>query len=177
MLERIYVEIGNICNLACSFCPGTKRPPRQMTEREFERICSESAGRAKFIYLHVMGEPLLHPKLDELLSIAGKYGLKVCITTNGTLVKETMKTLLSHSGALHKISVSLHAPEGNGMTDSLEEYLEPITRLAKEAAELGIYTVFRLWNEDSEVAVGSSSAAKWILKTGYPVSAAPGQHR
>ena len=80
MLERIYVEIGNICNLACSFCPGTKRPPRQMTEREFERICSESAGRAKFIYLHVMGEPLLHPKLDELLSIAGKYGLKVCGT-------------------------------------------------------------------------------------------------
>jgi radical SAM protein with 4Fe4S-binding SPASM domain len=143
-----------------------------MTEREFERICSESAGRAKFIYLHVMGQPLLHPKLDELLSIAGKYGLKVCITTNGTLVKETMKTLLSHSGALHKISVSLHAPEGNGMTDSLEEYLEPITRLAKEAAELGIYTVFRLWNEDSEVAVGSSSAngrITEILKRSFPL--------
>ena len=43
MLDRAYVEITNICNLKCAFCPGTKRAPRTMTlsevEAVFEKLC------------------------------------------------------------------------------------------------------------------------------------------
>ena len=35
MLKKAYVEITNRCNLACSFCPKTKRAPRTMSAQEF----------------------------------------------------------------------------------------------------------------------------------------------
>ena len=30
MYSRVYIEITNICNMACSFCHGHHRPNRQM---------------------------------------------------------------------------------------------------------------------------------------------------
>ena len=69
MLERVYLEIGNICNLSCSFCTGTNRQKRQMNADEFAHICSEIKGKVKFVYFHVLGEPLLHKNLDEFIKI------------------------------------------------------------------------------------------------------------
>ena len=37
---KAYVEITNICNLSCAFCPKTKRAPRQMTPAEFELLAA-----------------------------------------------------------------------------------------------------------------------------------------
>ena len=116
MLKRAYIEITNICNLACSFCPGTKRPGRMMTAAEFCLLAEKLRGRVKYLYLHVMGEPLLHPELRGILSVAEELGFKVCITTNGTLLAKQEETLAA-APALHKISVSLHAMEGNGAED------------------------------------------------------------
>ncbi len=147
MLERIYVEIGNVCNLSCSFCHKTKREKRIMSADEFKLIVSKIKDKVKYVYLHVLGEPLLHKDLPEILQIAKDNNLKVCITTNGTLLKEKGE-LLINCGAVHKVSVSLHAPEGNG-EDKLQNYLEGVTAFSKAAAEKGIYVVFRLWNQDS----------------------------
>ena len=153
MIERLYVEIGNICNLSCSFCPKTKRKARQMTSAEFEEILKKSKGMVKYLYLHVMGEPLLHPELDKMLMLAKEYSMPVCITTNGTLLSKRGDVLLSHVDIIHKVSISLHAPEGNSMYD-LEEYLSSAANFASSASEAGIFTVFRLWNADSADAKG-----------------------
>ena len=40
-----------------------------------------------------MGEPLLHPRLAELLDIAGELGFRVCLVTNGTLLPRQLPTL------------------------------------------------------------------------------------
>ena len=97
MLERIYVEITNICNLSCSFCPKTSRKKRIMDEGEFEDICKKIEGKTKAIFLHVLGEPLLHPSLSAFLKIAQKHGLKVCITTNGTLLDKCGAIILENA--------------------------------------------------------------------------------
>lgn len=155
MLERVYIEIGNICNLNCSFCTGTIRPKRQMSTDEFSLVLRKIKPHTKYIYLHVMGEPLLHPRLDEFLRIAKEYSLPVCITTNGTLLSKKGKAILD-SDAVHKVSISLHAPEGNGIID-LNDYLRYAVGFSKEAAEKGIYTVFRLWNGNSDEGIGRNS--------------------
>ena len=36
--SRVYVEITNVCNRNCSFCPGTKRDKKLMSLEEFKLI-------------------------------------------------------------------------------------------------------------------------------------------
>ena len=86
MLKRAYIEITNICNLRCEFCPGTGREPRMMSADEFRTAAEKLRGSVKYLYFHVMGEPLLHDRLEEFLDIAGELGFRACLTTNGTLL-------------------------------------------------------------------------------------------
>ena len=144
MLKRAYVEITNACNLRCSFCPGTRRAERFMTAEEFRLLTEKLRGHVKYLYLHVMGEPLLHPDLGELLSISGEQGFRVCLTTNGTLLGRK-KDLLLGAPCLHKTSVSLHSMEGNG-AGPLEGYLSDVWDFAQTASEKGIICALRLWN-------------------------------
>ena len=70
MLDKIYLEITNVCNLDCSFCHKTSRQKRLMSEEEFNILTDKLCGRAKFLYFHLMGEPTLHPLLPRFIEIA-----------------------------------------------------------------------------------------------------------
>lgn len=59
--NKVYLEITNRCNLRCSFCPGTRRPPRTMSPTEFRLLAEKLRPATRYLYLHLMGEPLLHP--------------------------------------------------------------------------------------------------------------------
>ena len=147
MLKKAYVEITNVCNLSCTFCPKTKRTPRTMTAEEFSLVLDRLRDRVTYVYLHVMGEPLLHPQLAELMAAAKKRGMKICITTNGTLLRKRSGELLAARN-LHKLSVSLHSFEGNGRAVSEErEYLEEVWDFAVKASARGVIVALRLWNE------------------------------
>ena len=69
MFSRAYLEITNVCNLACAFCPGTTREKRFMTPEDFALLAKKLRPYTGYLYLHVMGEPLLHPQLTEILRI------------------------------------------------------------------------------------------------------------
>lgn len=144
MLKKVYLEISNICNLSCRFCPGTRREKRVMTPKEFELLASRIRPYTEYLYLHLMGEPLLHPQFGELLQTAARYGFKVVITTNGTLLPRRGELLLENA-AVHKINISLQSFEGSGGA-GLEEYLAACAEFAARAAERGKLCVLRLWN-------------------------------
>ena len=147
MLKKAYIEITNRCNLRCSFCPGTKRVPRTMTPAEFDLVLERLTGQVEYVYLHVMGEPLSHPQLAELLALAAARERKVCITTNGTLLARQTETLLA-ARTLHKVSISLHSFEGNdGAQERERQYLEEVWSFAARAAAQGVIAALRLWNE------------------------------
>ena len=143
MLKRVYVEITNICNLRCTFCPGTRREKRYMSPDTFRLLAEKLRPYVSYLYLHVMGEPLLHPRRSELLDIANALDFKVCLTTNGTLLSEQRDLLLSKPP--YKVSVSLHAMEGNGAGDLLP-YLTSVWDYVEPAASGGTICALRLWN-------------------------------
>ena len=142
--RKVYVEISNLCNLSCAFCPGTKRQKRAMNEAEFSSLLPKLRSYTEFLYFHLMGEPLCHPKLGRFLELAHNHGFKVILTTNGTLL-EKQHTLLLESPGLHKVNISLHAFEANDLSVPFEDYLAGCFRFGK-AAEGKKLVSYRLWN-------------------------------
>lgn len=144
MYNKVYVEITNICNMNCSFCHGHKRAPRQMSIDEFSLILGKLKEQTKYIYYHLMGEPLTHPQLPEFIKLAGERGYKSIITTNGTLLKKRGKELIT--AGVHKVNISLHSFE-DGTDEDYANYLYELAVFAKDAALKGTIVVFRLWNK------------------------------
>lgn len=145
MLRKVYLEISNICNLSCAFCPGTERKARRLSVEEFRLLAGKLRGHTEYLYFHLMGEPLLHPDLKELLEIAADLGFHVMITTNGTLLPEKGQILLD-ARAVHKVNLSLQSFEAN-IGGRLDEYLKGCVDFVKDAAARGILCEFRLWNQ------------------------------
>ena len=143
--QKVYLEISNICNLSCRFCPGTRRKPKIMNEAEFSVLLPRLRPWTDFLYFHLMGEPLCHPLLADYLKLAGEHGFRVILTTNGTLLQKQQTILLS-SPALHKVNISLHAFEANDLSDPFEDYLQQCFAFGK-AAEGKKIIIFRLWNQ------------------------------
>ena len=168
MFKRAYVEITNVCNLRCSFCPGTTRAPRTMTTDEFRVLAEKLRPYTDYLYFHVMGEPLLHPDLPALLQIAADLGFRVCLTTNGTLLGKRAETL-RNAPALHKVSISLHSFEGNGGTD-LTDYLETVWAFCRNA---GCIVSLRLWNAGGENRRNGEIKAFFSRKLGLDVQDLP----
>ncbi|SFL59237.1 radical SAM/SPASM domain-containing protein [Pelosinus propionicus] len=146
--KKVYVEITNVCNLACDFCPETKRKPEYVSKAAFEEILDQIKPFTDYIYLHVMGEPLLHPKLENLLDISCEKGFKVNLTTNGTLIAAAAEMLIKKT-AVRQINFSLHSFDGNQANIVKEEYIDKILNFSnKAAAESNIIISLRLWNLD-----------------------------
>ena len=171
MFKRIYVEITNVCNLSCVFCPGTERAKRFLSPAEFRLMAEKLRGHTRYLYFHVMGEPLLHPQLPELLAIAHELGFRVCVTTNGTLLAEKTAALLS-APALHKVSVSLHSFEGNEGGD-MADYLHGVWKFCADASEKGVLCALRLWNEGGAEAQNGEILAFLSTATGTNVENLP----
>lgn len=146
--RKVYLEISNICNLSCRFCPGTKRAKKVLTEEELAVLLPKIRPYTDYLYFHLMGEPLLHPKLERFLEMAGIHGFKVILTTNGTLLKKQQEMLLA-SPALHKINISLHAFEANDLAVSFEEYLADCFAFGNASTGKKL-VVYRLWNQGGE---------------------------
>lgn len=145
--KKGYIEITNSCNLSCSFCPKTKRDKKFMSEEEFKKIICDIKPFCNFIYLHIMGEPLLHPELNKLLTICDDEKIKVNITSNGTLIKNKLDEILN-SKSVRKVSFSLHSFEANEKDDE-EKYLNDIIYSSKLLAKNNTVVVLKLWNLDS----------------------------
>lgn len=161
-LKKAYLEITNVCNLRCSFCAGTRRAQGLLSPEQFRTLADRLRPHTEYLYLHLMGEPLLHPQLDELLAIAGELGFRIMLTTNGTLLPRR-QDLLCASPAVQRVSISIHSFEGNQNCGGLKAYLDDCITFAKVGAAAGKRCVFRMWNLDGEDTKGANQQNDAIL--------------
>lgn len=147
IFHKINVEITNVCNLKCSFCPTVERERQFMSAEEFEHILGEIAPYTEQVCLHLLGDPLVHPKLDRILDLCGKAQKPVFLVTNGVLLRDHRAELLLHP-ILRQVNFSLHSFHDNFPGTDPTTYLEKIfaytERALSERPEL--YVNFRLWN-------------------------------
>ena len=140
--KRIYIEITNICNLNCSFCSKSNRRKKEMTIKEFEEVIKKINKYTDYIYLHVKGEPLTHRYLNDILNITNKYNKKVCITTNGVLLKDKIEILKKYNN-IYQINISLHSE--NKKENYLEDIFEAVDSLIVP------YISYRFWTLDKSL--------------------------
>ena len=143
--KRIYIEITNVCNLKCSFCPKTSRKPEFISRDLLLHVLEEVKPFTDYLYFHVMGEPLLHPGIGSFLELCAEQDFHANITTNGTLIKENAGKLIDKK-ALRLINFSLHSLE-NSQTNRYA-YLQDIFEFAELSRQSNpkLIICFRLWN-------------------------------
>lgn len=131
--KKIYIEITNICNLSCDFCMEDNRKKEYMTIANFEYILEQIKEYTDYIYLHVKGEPLIHPQINECIDIAHEKGLYINLTTNGTKI-DNLK-----SKHVRQINYSMQS------TNDVEQIRETITKMRKHIENTATYLSLRLW--------------------------------
>ena len=160
--KKIYIEITNNCNLNCSFCSEVKRKRKYMTIEEFNIILNKIKDYTDYIYLHVKGEPLLHPNIIEFINLADKYNIKVNLTTNGTLFNKYAKELGKCSN-LNKINFSLHSE--NDKDNYLEDIFNNIKYLNNKTT-----IIYRLWTLNNNKLDDKSTKIVEKIKKNYNLS-------
>lgn len=137
MLKKVYIEITNTCNLNCDFCIQNKRIRSVMSEDNFRRILVELKGYTKYLYFHILGEPLLHPNIINFINIASTEGFFVNITTNGYLIGK-----LENVNILRQLNISLHSYDER-YNISLDKYMDSIFEVVDNFKDT--YVSYRLW--------------------------------
>jgi radical SAM protein with 4Fe4S-binding SPASM domain len=150
MFKRVYLEISNICNVQCSFCPVVEKDNKLMDLTEFETILKQVAPLTEIVCLHLMGEPLAHPRFLDILNICEKYRTEIDLTTNGILIKR-YKDAIINAKCVRQVNFSLQAFKDNFPDRDIAPYLLPIFDFVKSANAIRpeLYTNYRLWNQQS----------------------------
>jgi len=145
--QKIHIEITNICNLQCSFCPPVQRTKKMMDLDLFRQLIAEIAPLTELVCLHLMGEPLAHPQFVEMVEICDQYALNIFLVTNGVLMKSDKHNILLHP-RFYQINLSLHSFYDNFADADASRYLQRIFDFTDRALEErpDLYINYRLWN-------------------------------
>lgn len=105
-MKRVYLEITNACNLNCPFCTNQKGN-NYMSLDDIDNYLKQIKNICDYIYLHVLGEPLLHNDFNRILDLLDKYEFKLQLVSNGLLLNNHLD-ILNHK-CLRKLSISIHS--------------------------------------------------------------------
>ena len=147
----MHIEITNICNLKCTFCPPKILPNGTMSLEKFDDLNFQLKPYTKELAYHIVGDPLVLSNLNEYLNISLKHDLKVNITTTANNINEKhYQTLINPT--IKQINFSINSYNANSHKKSLEEYLNPILDFVKFAQKQNheYFINFRIWNLDEE---------------------------
>jgi radical SAM protein with 4Fe4S-binding SPASM domain len=114
--RRVNVEPTNHCNQRCRLCPrlGFTRPLGFMDAAVFERVARECAAHPTRLWLHFLGEPLLHRGLADMVATAKGLGVReVGLSTNAVSLHGPAADALLDAG-LDRLECSLDAGDREG---------------------------------------------------------------
>jgi radical SAM protein with 4Fe4S-binding SPASM domain len=145
---RTYIEISNICNLQCTFCPEVERDKKILSAEQFRKILREVVPHTDQVCLHLMGEPLAHPEFEKILQICNEEKAVIHLTTNGTFLSKFGFETFLNAPCLRQINFSLHSFKDNYPDKDIRPYLFDILQFSKEALvqKPELYINYRLWN-------------------------------
>ena len=161
MLLKVQIEVTNYCNFNCPDCYThlAKRKKGFMDLSVFKAsldLCNKLS--IKETWLHNWGEPLLHPRLMQMVGLANKNGFSTGFTTNGYYLNTHILQELKNNG-LDFLDISINAETSY----NFGSFLKDIYFYSKT---IGITTSFRVTVSNKEAYESALSktrgyAVKW----------------
>ncbi|GAA6138160.1 radical SAM/SPASM domain-containing protein [Arenicella sp. 4NH20-0111] len=113
----------------------------------FRDTVKQVAPLTELICFHLMGDPLVHPQLEQMMDICDEYDANVFLVTNGVLLRPQKYELMLHP-RFFQVNFSLHSFFDNFPDKDPTNYLERIFGYAERALQERpeLYLNFRLWN-------------------------------
>ncbi|MCI6847336.1 MAG: radical SAM protein [Erysipelotrichaceae bacterium] len=136
--KKVYIEICNGCNLNCDFCIKNSRQVKYIKRDEYEYIINKIAGYTKEIYLHVLGEPLMHKDINYFIDYAHNMGILVNITTNGYLINK-----IKDNKNIHRLNISMHSFNSRYGIE-IDEYIDNVFYVVDNLRDK-TFVSLRLW--------------------------------
>jgi len=188
--ERVYpiwwlfVEITNLCNFHCTFCPDEiMERPRGMMDFDDARKIFDQVAREKNrlgplypVKLHQMGEPSIHPRLVDIVRYAEQEkGLPIELNTNCSLLTEELVDGLYDAGLTNFI-LSYQTPDEDSFETrkaknkrlTFELYLEKVKMAVERKVATGASTkleidIMNTLGSSGIQIVGSNSQADRVM--------------
>jgi len=139
------LESTSICNLKCPFCAGTHEH-YDYGFMDFDLFCAIiDEGSDKGLYsikLNFRGEPLLHPRIADMVAYAKQSGIvDVFFNTNATFLTDEIGEKLIHAG-LDRLIVSFEGftpevYERNRVGANFEAVVENVRNFVRLKRQLG----------------------------------------
>jgi len=130
----VRIEPTNVCNLSCIMCPYTKmtRKKGYMSLELFKKLIDNNYTFIRHLDLYMLGEPLLHGQIDQMVEYARKYNVWTRMYTNAVFLDEKISKKLILSG-LNAITISLDGLNKTGYQEirksaSFEKIIENIRK-------------------------------------------------
>lgn len=104
-----HVEVTNICNFQCEFCASVDNPKMDKMKKGFmeyglfckivDDLCAFE-GKLKQMIFHILGEPLMHPRIVEMIAYAKKKDIseKLILYTNGSKLTPELSRAICDAG-------------------------------------------------------------------------------
>jgi radical SAM protein with 4Fe4S-binding SPASM domain len=143
--EVLAIETTNACMMDCEMCP-RREMTRKVGHMEFglfKKIVDEAKEYSEWIWLHLLGDPLLHPEIEKLIRYAHSVGIKTRISTNPNCLTERKTRDIIDAG-LDLIHISLDGTDNTsyqsvrGKNADYDQAIVNIDRLIRIRNEMGI---------------------------------------
>lgn len=107
-LRSVDISITSSCNLKCKHCylEDLKNAKIILPFRKIEEVLTDARDLGAHHVTLTGGEPTLHPKFPEILTLANKLGFKITIFTNATTLNEDIVSVLKECN-INGVQVSL----------------------------------------------------------------------
>ncbi|MCP4197176.1 MAG: tungsten cofactor oxidoreductase radical SAM maturase [Proteobacteria bacterium] len=141
-INKIYLELTGACNFECKMCfrHSFSEPLGDMSDAlvdKIKRSITQLPNLRKIVFGGI-GEPLMHPRLPELISFVKKRGIHVTVSTNGYLLGDFIDCFVDNK--VDRIVVSYEYGDiGHPKEDVL---WDKIRALAKKRDQIESYWPF-----------------------------------
>jgi len=138
-------NVGRRCNLRCVHCYAQSRDEEysgEMSHEEGLRLIDDLAAFGVPVLLFSGGEPLMRPRLYELISHARERGMRAVLSSNGTLVTPEVAARLKEFG-LSYVGISLDGLEETndkfrGMRGAFRQAIAGIRHCREAGIKVGL---------------------------------------